>query len=105
MNDGLTPLTPEQQAKQEKQAGKAGFIHRNLIALDMLGNTLSGGKDDETISSRSARDAEQGHVVGKVISKVLTLFQRNHGPKAQAGDVERAEVVEQLEENSPGLEK
>ena len=105
MSDGIDPLTPEQQATQEAEASKEGFIKHNLIALDMLGNTLTGGKPDETISSRLARSAEAGHKIGILGSKILDAFQRNHGAKAQAGDVERAKEVEALEENSPGLEK
>jgi hypothetical protein len=105
MNDGITPLSPEQVAKQEKQAGEAGFIHRNLIALDMLGNTLTGGHDDETISSRSARDAEQGRIAGIIMSKFLDVFQRNHGAKAIAGDLERANTVKAIEESDPVIEK
>lgn len=101
----ITPLTPAQVAKQMKQAGQAGFIHRNLIALDMLGNTLTGGHDDETISSRSARAAERGNWLGKLISSGLNLIQKDHGAKAIAGDLQRANTVKAIEEADPALEK
>lgn len=105
MSDGVVPLTPSQIATQEAQASKEGYLERNLIALDKEGNTLTGGLSDETLSARWARAAERGNKFGIVASKILDLFQKNHGPRAQAGDVERAKAVEALEENSPGLEK
>jgi hypothetical protein len=103
MSDGIAPLTPEQTAQQEAQAAKEGYIHKDLVGLDQFANVLSGGNPDETISSRLARSAEEGHEVGKIGSEVLDKFQTNHGPKAQAGDIERAERVEKLEENSGGI--
>lgn len=105
MSDGITPLTPSQQAVQATEAGKEGYVLRNLIALDMEANSILGGKPDETISSRLARDAEEGHAVGIIGSKILDVFQPDHGAKAQAGDVGRAKAVETLEEDSPGLAK
>jgi hypothetical protein len=105
MSDPITPLTPEQVAKQEAQASKEGYLHKDLVGLDQFANVLSGGNPDETISSRSARAAEQGKTWGVVMSKFLNLFQRDHGPKAQAGDVERAEAVEKIEDSSGGLKQ
>lgn len=103
MSNPITPLDPKQIEKQEAQAAKEGYIDRDLIAIDMLGNVLTGGKPDETISSRSARAAEAGNKFGIVMSKFLNLFQKDHGAKAQAGDVERAAAVEKIEISSPGL--
>lgn len=104
MSDGITPLTPEQVAIQEAQTSKEGFIKRDLIALDMLANVLAAGHPDETISSRLARDAEQHKRVGEIGSKILDIFQHDHGAKAQAGDVERAKEIVRIEEESGGLE-
>jgi hypothetical protein len=104
MSDGITPLTPEQVAAQEAKTAKEGFIKRDLVALDMLANVLADGHNDETISSRLARDAEQHKVVGEIGSKVLDVFQRDHGAKAQAGDLERAEAIVLIEKKSGGLE-
>lgn len=105
MSDGIVPLTPAQQATQEAQAGHEGFIKRDLIALDQFANVLTDGTPDETISSRWARGAEEHHVLDEIGSKALDILQHDHGAKAQAGDVERAVVVEKLEKDSPGLEK
>lgn len=104
MSDGITPLTPEQVAAQEAKTAKEGFIKRDLVALDMLANVLTDGHPDETISSRLARDAEQHKVVGEIGSKILDLFQRDHGAKAAAGDLERAEEIEKIEKQSGCLE-
>lgn len=104
MSDGIIPLTPEQTALQEAQATKEGYIKRDLIALDMGVNVLTGGLPDETISSRWARGAEEGHKLDELGSKGLDLFQKDHGAKAQAGDTARAIKVDQTEAASGGLE-
>jgi hypothetical protein len=104
MSDGITPLTPSQVAAQESQAAHEGYFKRDLIALDMGVNVVTGGLPDETISSRWARSAEQGHIVGELGSKFLDVFQKDHGAKAQAGDTERAEKVVETEAASGGLE-
>lgn len=101
---GITPLTPEQLAKQENQAAHEQYIHRALVGLDQFMNVLTDGDPDETISARAARAAEKGKPWGIAMSKFLDIFQSNHGPKAQAGDVERAQAVEKLEDGSGGFQ-
>ncbi len=103
MSDGIVPLTPQQVVKQEAQAAKEGYLTRTLVAVDDLGNVLTGGLPDETISSRAARAAEKHEVVGEVVSKFLDVFQKDHGAKAQAGDLERASTAEDVELHSGGL--
>lgn len=93
-NSGVTPLTPKQVAQEETKAAHDGFIKRELVGLDTFANVdLLGGMPDETISSRCARDAAKGYRLGRWMSKFLDLLQRNHGPKAMAGDLERAQAV------------
>ena len=104
MSTGIIPLDLAQVAVEEKQASKEGYLTRDLIALDQGVNVLTDGLPDETISSRLARDAQEGHVVGKIGSKVLDLFQKNHGADAQAGDLERAHAVAVTEKSSGDLE-
>jgi hypothetical protein len=104
MSDPVTPLTSEQVAHEEAQTSKEGYAHRSLVGLDILVNVLAGGKADETISSRASRAATQGKKWGIVMSKFLNLFQKNHGPKAQAGDVERAQAVLTTEQQSGNLQ-
>ena len=104
MSDPITPLTPAQTQVQEAKAAKEGYAHRDLVALDQFLNVMADGSPDETISSRAARADEKGKLWGRVLSRFLNLFQSDHGAKAQAGDVERAEVVEAIEKQSGGLE-
>lgn len=100
MSDGLTPLTPAQVIADEAQSAKAGFIKRNLIALDMSLNALTGGRSDETISARSGRAAKRGSKVGVFMVKFLDIFEANHCSKAVCGDLERAKAIESVEDTS-----
>jgi hypothetical protein len=99
----ITPLTPAQVADQEQIAANENFIVRDLVAIDDAANVLTGGKPDETISSRLARDAMEHHEDGIVGSKILDLFQKDHGADAQAGDMERAIEAEKLENSDSVL--
>jgi len=103
MSDGITPLSPAQQSYQEARAKHEGWLHRMLVGADQFLNVVTGGLPDETISSRAARAAENGSEVGMAITKFLNEFQADHGPKAQAGDVARADTVAAVETESPGL--
>jgi hypothetical protein len=101
MTDGITPLTPAQVAAQEAQASHEGYIKRDLIALDLGVNVITDGLPDETIASRWARGAEQGHIMDELGSKFLNVFQKDHGAKAQCGDTERAVRVIETEALAP----
>lgn len=94
----ITPLSPQEEAKQRQETAREGFLHRVLVGFDIFCNVLLCGKPDETISSRSARAALAGKWWGIVLSRFLNLFQLDHGADAMAGDLERAEEVEKLEE-------
>jgi len=98
MSDPITPLTPEQVALQEGQTAREGYLHRDIVEVDIAANViLLKGQPDETISSHAARADEEGHRWGRWVSGFLNLFQPDHGIKAQAGDTQRAENVIQLE--------
>lgn len=107
MNSGITPLTPQQEAAQKQQASQEGYLKREAVALDIFANVTTGGNEDETISSRMARWATSKTgikgFVGRVMSKGLDLIQSNHGAKAEAGDLERAEHVETVETSTGDL--
>jgi hypothetical protein len=105
MSNGIIPLTPAQAATQEGRAEHEEYLKRALIGLDMFVNVLTDGDPDETISSRSARAAERGQRWGIVMSKFLDIFQHDHGAKAQAGDVARAQSVIAVEDASGGILK
>lgn len=104
---GITPLTPERQALAAQETDKEGYVKRNLIALDELGATILGDKNDETMSSEFARMAVEDHgikqEVGIVMSKGLDLIEPDHGAIAIAADLERAKEVEKLENDSGEL--
>lgn len=96
MNEPITPLDPAQVAIEEKQAASEGIVLHDLVALDMFASEITGGPQDETISTRLAIDSIDGHgiskVVGKVGSELLDVFQHDHGADAAAGDMERAKT-------------
>lgn len=104
MSDPIIPLTPAQVAACEASADHEGYLHRVIEEADVLANVATGGKQDETISSRSARDAEEGHEGGVLMSKFLELFQKDHGATAIAADLERAKQIEKLESTDPAIE-
>lgn len=60
------------------------YLHRILVSLDQLGNTILGGSEDETISSAVGRKAIAGvwwaMVAEQVINAVFFVIrrQRNH---------------------------
>jgi len=82
----------QQVAAQEKQAAKEGWIHRMLVAFDIAFNVIVlRGQQDETISTHSWRAQQEGKLWGKLMCKWLNGFQPNHGFKAAAGDLERAQ--------------
>ena len=87
----ITPLTVAQTATQEAQANNEGYILRVLIAADMAANVALGGHEDETISTDTALMARKHEFLGVVVSRMLDLFQPDHGSKAAAGDLERAQ--------------
>jgi len=96
------PLTPSQIAQQEVLAAKEGYVHRTLVGFDQFANVVLGGDPDETISSRSQRAAQRGDLLGKAMCWWLDKLESDHGQKAQAADIERAVVVEKIEEKSLG---
>lgn len=96
MSDPITPLTPKQTTVQEAQAAHEGYIHRVLVAGDQFLAVLGGGPPDVTISTDAALAAVHGKAIGKIVSKLLDAFQRDHGAKAAAGDTERAKNAQSV---------
>lgn len=97
MTDPIQALTAVELAQDEARVAKEAYVHRILVGLDQFINVLTDGQPDETISSRAARADEKGEFWGREMSKFLDLFQKDHGAKAQAGDLERADQVAKLE--------
>jgi hypothetical protein len=103
MNGPITPLTPAQIAAQEQQAAHEKYLMRALVGFDQFVNVLTDGDPDETISARASRAAQKGKGWGVELSRMLDVFQRDHGAKAQAGDLGRAQVIVEVEESTPAL--
>jgi hypothetical protein len=104
MSDPIKTLTPAEIAQNESQVAKEGWLRRDEVAVDIAANVVVlRGQEDETISSHAARADEEGKGWGRLLSRFLNLFQSDHGAKAQAGDLERAQNIERIEENSKGL--
>ena len=102
MKNPITPLTPAEVAANEAEVDREGYFRRFLVGFDIFVNVITGGDEDETISSRSARAAIDGKWWGLVMSWFLILFQKDHGACAMAGDLERARRVEELEKYPGG---
>lgn len=75
-----------------------GYVKNVLIGLDQAANTILGGHPDETISARSGRARKARKVWGKIVADALDWIQPNHAVEAEAGDKNRAETVETIEE-------
>jgi hypothetical protein len=102
VSDLNQPLTPAQVAQAELQAAHEGYLHKVAVGFDQFMNTATGGNPDETISSRSQRLADGGNEFAKLLTHGLDVIQKDHGRKAEAGDLERANTVEGIESESLG---
>lgn len=102
MSSPIQPLSPAQLAEQEADAVRQGYVHRDLVAFDELINVLLDGSPDETISSRMARwateDAGLKREIGTAVSAGLDKLEPDHGAKAEAADLARAQAVAAIEE-------
>jgi len=85
------PAVPWTVESAMAKAAKEGWPHRAICAFDIFVNVaLCRGQQDETISTHSWRAATEGKLWGKCMCWWLDLFQKDHGPQAAAGDLERA---------------
>lgn len=109
--DIVSPTEGVDVTAQEKQAAHESYFHRDAVALDQDINVDTGGQLDETISSRVRRVSNAhpkwgwnpGVWLAKTLNAGLNLLQKNHGAKAQAGDLERAQAVEKTEDQALGI--
>lgn len=58
------------------------YFLRILISIDQLANTILGGNEDETISSRAAKAKLSGKKWGCVLCKLLDKIDKNHCDKS-----------------------
>lgn len=54
------------------------YIMRVLVSIDQLVNTLFGGFEDESISSRAAKAQLKGKKWGCVLCKILDKIDKDH---------------------------
>lgn len=89
--------------------GNQTYPRRVIKGIDLFLNVLTGGKIDETISSRCSKAALSGNAIAKALVWVFDLFQANHLYKAPEGDEASAqEALEDLEKNTgttPDIQK
>lgn len=91
------PWTPAEIPEAEARAAREGYVHRCLVALDMMLNVwLFRGNPDETISTHAWRAAKRGVVAAKVLLWWLDLLDPHHGHLAAAADIERGRAIEGL---------
>lgn len=83
--------------QEEAQTAREGYIRRVLVAIDQAANVVLGGNPDETISARSQRAASRGDLIGRAMCWWLDKLQPQHGLKAEAGDLERAQAAQATE--------
>jgi hypothetical protein len=79
-----------------------GYVFNNLIALDCLGSTLTGGQPGETLSGRAGSALLEGKLRGKICAPAIDVLMhlvgqfptwRGHCVKAIEGDKLRAQAV------------
>ena len=100
---GGSALSNQQIREYELRAIHEGWLHEDAVAFDQFLNVLAlHGKPDETMSAHFQRLADAGNKFGKFMIWWLDKIQSEHGQRAQAGDLERAETVEDTEAGSLG---
>ena len=62
------------------------YLRRLFVAVDQLLNVIFGGDEDETISSRIAKDKRRGRFVGCVLCAMLDWIDPNHCEKSLERD-------------------
>lgn len=100
--DPITPLNKADTVAQEQSAASDDYVMRVLVAADMLANVTLGGHEGETISTDAGLMAQKHVFIGSIVSRLLDFCQADHGAKAAAGDLERAQA-EQARLASAGI--
>lgn len=62
------------------------YFRRLFVAVDQLVNVIFGGDEDETVSSRIAKDARRGHRFACVLCRVLDWLDPDHCEKSLERD-------------------
>jgi len=78
------------------------YLCNVAIAFDVLCNVILGGKNDETLSARSGRAKDAGKLWGRLLAGTLNAIFPGHTKAAEIHDEQRAEIVDDLEEQDLG---
>ena len=73
------------------------YLRRLFVAVDQLLNTIFFGSEDETISSRIAKDRRRGRKFACVLCRILDWIDRDHCEKS----IERDEGKRQGQYDDP----
>lgn len=104
MSDLNQRLTSDEIAAAEVKATHHSYVARVLVGVDEWLNVATGGSLDETISARAQRLSDSGNEFAKLLTHGLDLIQKQHGRKAEAGQLAQAEAVEKTEEKALGMD-
>jgi hypothetical protein len=86
-------IYPADVSKAEAKAAAEGYLHRCLVALDIFMNVVFfAGRQGETMSTHAFIAAKSGKLWGKLMNLWLDGFQKDHGPQAASGDLERSQA-------------
>jgi len=58
------------------------YFRRLFVAVDQLVNVIFGGEEDETVSSRIAKDKARGRKFACVLCRILDWIDPNHCEKS-----------------------
>ena len=100
---GDYPWTPADTVKSEANSQRASYVHRVLVAFDVLCNVVLGGLSDETISARCGRWSlrttgnANARWLARQVNGWLCRLQSDHGYQAMSGDLERAQAIVAVE--------
>jgi hypothetical protein len=84
---------PANVAVAEAKAAAEGYVHRCLVALDIFMNVVFfAGRQGETMSTHAWVASKSGKLWGKAMNLWLDGFQKDHGPRAASGDLERSQT-------------
>jgi len=100
---GDYPWTPADTTKSEASSAHASYVHRVLVAFDVLCNVILFGLSDETISARCGRWSLRtsgdpaARWLARQVNGWLCRIQRDHGFEAMSGDLARAQAIVAIE--------
>lgn len=82
---------PADVPRAEAEVAAEGYPHRVIVALDIFLNVfVLAGRQGETMSTHAFIASQEKKLWGRMMNVWLNGFQKNHGPQAASGDLQRA---------------